>query len=75
MVLNELHRATVDVKYFFVTHLSAGLSYWFDKYNVDDFALGTQTITRINMPSALLLGNVWRPYTAHTVWARLSYLW
>lgn len=75
VVLNELHRATVDVKYFFVTHLAGGLAYWFDKYTVEDFALGTQTITRINMPSALLLGNVWRPYTGHTVWARLSYLW
>jgi hypothetical protein len=75
VVLNELHRGTVDVKYFFMTHLAGGFSYWFDKYTVDDFALGTQTITRINMPSALLLGNVWRPYTGHTVWARLSYLW
>lgn len=75
VVLNELHRATVDAKYFFATHLAAGLAYWFDKYKVDDFALGAQTITRINMPSALLLGNVWRPYTGHTVWARLSYLW
>lgn len=75
VVLNELHRATVDVKYFFATHLAAGLAYWFDKYNVDDFALGAETLTRINMPSALLLGNVWRPYTGHTVWVRLSYLW
>jgi MtrB/PioB family decaheme-associated outer membrane protein len=75
VVLNELHRATVDVKYFFVTHLAGGFSYWFDKYDVDDFALGTETLTRINMPSALLLGNVWRPYTGHTIWARLSYLW
>ena len=25
------------------------------------------------MASSLLLGYVWRPYTANTVWARLSY--
>jgi hypothetical protein len=74
-VLNELHHATVDVKYAFARHLGAGLGYWFDKYAVDDFALGTQTLTRIDMPAALLLGYVWRPYTAHTVWARLSYFW
>lgn len=74
-VLNELHRATVEVKRTFARHLGAGLGYWFDKYTVDDFALGTQTLTRIDMPSALLLGYVWRPYTATTVWARLSYFW
>jgi hypothetical protein len=75
VVRNELHRTTADAKYFFATHLAAGLAYWFDKFTVHDFALGPQTITRINMPSALLLGNVWRPYTGHTVWARLSYIW
>ena len=74
-VRNELHHATVDVKYTFSRHLGAGLGYWFDKYTVDDFALGTGTLTRIDMPSALLLGYVWRPYTANTVWARLSYFW
>lgn len=74
-IRNELHHATVDVKYTFARHLGAGLGYWFDKYTVDDFALGTGTLTRIDMPSALLLGYVWRPYTANTVWARLSYFW
>ena len=63
------------MRYFFARHLGAGLTYWFDKYDVDDFALSPATISRINMPGALLLGNVWRPYTGHTVWARLSYLW
>ena len=74
-VLNALHRATVDVKYFFARHLAAGVVYWFDKYTVDDFALGPQTVSRVNMPSSLLLGYVWRPYTANTIWARVSYFW
>jgi MtrB/PioB family decaheme-associated outer membrane protein len=74
-VLNELHRTTVDVKYFFARRLAAGIVYWFDKYSVDDFALGPETVSRVNMPAGLLLGYVWRPYTANTVWARLSYFW
>ncbi|MBI4264372.1 MAG: MtrB/PioB family decaheme-associated outer membrane protein [Acidobacteria bacterium] len=74
-VLNALHRATVDVKYFFAARLAAGVGYWFDKYTIEDFALGPGTITRVNMPGALLLGYVWRPYTANTVWARLTYFW
>lgn len=74
-VLNELHRATIDVKCFLAAHFAAGIGYWFDKYTVEDFALSPTTITRVNMPSSLLLGYVWRPYTANTVWARLSYFW
>jgi MtrB/PioB family decaheme-associated outer membrane protein len=74
-VLNELHRGTLDMKYFFARHLAAGLVYWFDKYRVEDFALDPGAISRIDMPSALLLGYVWRPYTAHTVLGRLSYFW
>ena len=74
-LVNELHRATIDVKYFLATHVAAGVGYWFDRYTVEDFAFGPTTITQINMPSGLLLGHVWRPYTANTVWARLSYFW
>ena len=74
-VLNELHRATVDVKYSFARQFAAGIGYWFDRYKVEDFALDPATINRVNMPSTLLLGYVWRPYTANTVWARLSYFW
>jgi MtrB/PioB family decaheme-associated outer membrane protein len=74
-VLNELHRLSADVRYFFARRLAAGFTYWYDKYEVEDFAFGPQTITRINMPSSLLLGNVWRPYRANTGWIRLSYYW
>jgi len=74
-ILNELHRGTVDAKYFFATHVAAGVVFWFGKYLVDAFAFNPTTINRVDMPSTLLLGNVWRPYTAHTVWARLSYYW
>jgi hypothetical protein len=51
------------------------LSYWFDKYDVDDFALGPDTVSQIALPGGTLLGYAWRPYTSHTVWVRLSYFW
>ena len=38
-VVNELQRATVDVRYHFTSHFGAGLVYWYDKYAVNDFAL------------------------------------
>jgi MtrB/PioB family decaheme-associated outer membrane protein len=74
-VLNELHRFTADVKYFFARRLAAGVVYWYDKYDVEDFALNPGTVSRINMPSTLVLGNVWRPYRANTAWLRVTYYW
>lgn len=74
-VVNELQRATVDVRYRFTTHVSAGLVYWFDKYAVNDFASGAQTLTTIAQPSYLMIGYLTRPYTANTVSARFSYYW
>jgi hypothetical protein len=74
-VVNELHRATLEAKYFLGRHLAASLSYWFDKYDVDDFALGPDTVSQIALPGGTLLGYAWRPYTSHTVWVRLSYFW
>lgn len=42
--------ALVATEYFFARHFAAGLFYWFDKYNVEDFALSPSTIIQINMP-------------------------
>ncbi len=74
-VVNAFHRATVDVRYYLTRHLVTGGSYWFDKYSVNDFALGAQTLTTLAEPSFLMLGNLYRPYTANTVTVRLTYLW
>jgi MtrB/PioB family decaheme-associated outer membrane protein len=77
-VLNELQRGTVDGRYFLTRHFALGLVYWFDKYKVDDFALGpvsslAQPATAT--PALMMLGYFYRPYTANTVMARVTYLW
>jgi MtrB/PioB family decaheme-associated outer membrane protein len=77
-VVNELQRGTVDGRYFVTRHFALGLVYWFDKYKVDDFALGpvaslAQPATAT--PSLMMLGYFYRPYTANTVMARVTYLW
>ncbi len=74
-VINAFHRGTVDLRYYLTRHLAAGGSYWFDKYSVNDFALGAQTLTTLAEPSFLMLGNVYRPYTANTITGRLTYIW
>lgn len=74
-VNNDLLRGTVDLRYFLTERVAVGLLYWYDRYRVDDFALGPQTIDRIDLPGSLLLGYLYRPYTAHSAWIRLTYLW
>jgi MtrB/PioB family decaheme-associated outer membrane protein len=76
-VRNELHRATADVEYLLTRHLRVGGVYWFDRYVVDDFALNP--LPGLALPAAnpalMMLGYTYRPYTANTIWGRLSYLW
>lgn len=77
-VVNRLQRATIDGRYFVSRRVAVGLVYWFDQYRVDDFALGpvaslAQPATAT--PTLLLLGYFYRPYTASSLTARLTYLW
>ena len=74
-VVNTLHHARVDLRYYVARQLAAGVGYWFDRYDVEDYAFDPGTLTRIDMPGALLLGYVWRPFTSNTVWTRLTYFW
>ncbi len=74
-VVNELQRATVDVRYHFSKRFAAGFVYWFDKYAVNDFAAGAETLTTIAQPSYLMIGYVDRPYTANTFSGRFTYYW
>ncbi|PYR40633.1 MAG: hypothetical protein DMF93_10515 [Acidobacteria bacterium] len=77
-VVNELQRGTCDVKYFLTRHLAAGIAYWFDKYAVNDFALGPQpslALPATAAPALIQIGYAYRPYTANTVWGRITYFW
>jgi len=74
-VMSELTRATVDATYKLTSRFSVGMSYWFERYKVEDFALDAQAIPQLNLPSSLLLGYQYLPYTAHTLWGRLIVHW
>jgi MtrB/PioB family decaheme-associated outer membrane protein len=85
-VVNELLRGTVDLTYRLGNRLRLGASYWYEDYKTEDFAFGPTTISDIALPpvqpgfpivatNSLLLGYLYRPYTAHTGLVRLTYLW
>lgn len=83
-------RVTVDFRYFLRKNLALGFQYWYDDYNVADWALGPTTIsgttvTGIAQPpvepglpvgavNGVMLNYLYRPYTANTFWLRLTYL-
>lgn len=74
-VENDFRRATANVRYLVTSRVSVGVGYWYDRYDVKDFAFGRETLTRLDSAALLLVGYLYRPYTASSVWARMTYLW
>ncbi len=80
-VVNEHNMGSFDVLYHLSNHLGAGFTYLYDKYTVNDFALGPQANGLVPSPptaatpSIMMLGYYWMPYTANTFWGRLTYRW
>jgi opacity protein-like surface antigen len=74
-VTNNRNRLTADARYMITAHLGAGLMYWFETYDVDDFAYNPATLNTVSQPSFISLQYAFRPYTANTIWGRLTYKW
>jgi hypothetical protein len=73
--LSELNRGTVDLSYVLTARVSVGVSYWYEQYRVRDFTLDIDANPDAVRGNALLLGYLYRPYTANTGWLRLLYRW
>jgi MtrB/PioB family decaheme-associated outer membrane protein len=72
---SELHRGTLDVMYALTPRVSIGLSYWYERYRVEDFTLDFQAQPDMSNARVMLLGYLYEPYTANTVWGRLLFRW
>ncbi|HEY7501462.1 MAG TPA: MtrB/PioB family outer membrane beta-barrel protein [Vicinamibacterales bacterium] len=73
--LSEFSRGTVDLIYTLTSRVSIGVSYWYDRYRVNDFTLDVDANPELARGQALLMGYLYRPYTANTGWLRLLYHW
>lgn len=71
----KLTTGRADVQYFVRANVALGGGYWYEQYRSQDFSLNGTTINQLNLPSAILSGYYYRPYTGQTVWLRMSYLW
>lgn len=73
---NRLRDARADVQYFLRPTVAIGFGYRFEDYAVRDFALDAGTLnTLVVGTSTIYTGYMYRPYTAHTGWLRVTYLW
>ncbi len=80
---NKLTDGRVDFKYFVRPNVALGVAYAYEDYKVDDFALGPDTLNQLNPVNAntggstnsIYSGYLYRNYTAHTGWLRVTYLW
>jgi hypothetical protein len=74
-VNNELRTATGEIRFFLTKQLALGAMYWYDEYEVDDFARSPAALGNLATAGSLFLGSVYRPYTATSGALRLMYLW
>jgi hypothetical protein len=74
-VFNKLQQLHVDVRHRLTNTLVASVSYLYEPFRVYDFAFDPTVIDSIVQPSSVVLGYVYRPYTAHSVLAGVRYFW
>ena len=75
VVRSDLGRGAADVLYALTSHIGIGVSWWYEQYRVTDFTLDAEANPELARGQAVLLGYLYRPYTANTVWGRMVYRW
>ena len=71
--LSELHSARADAIYNVSSRLGVGLSLWYERYRVEDFTLDVDANPDLVRGQAVLMGYLYRPYNATTLWVRVLY--
>jgi MtrB/PioB family decaheme-associated outer membrane protein len=82
-VRHSEHRAELGFMHHLNTRLALGVDYWYDRYDVEDFALGGEIDQGIAFPilepgqsatvTTVLLNYVYRPFRGHTTIVRAVY--
>jgi hypothetical protein len=75
LVKSDLQRGTLDVTYALTPRVGLGFSYWYEAYRVSDFTLDADANPDLARGQALLIGYLYRPYTAQTAWGRVVVRW
>jgi hypothetical protein len=70
---SELNRSTLDIVYALTSRIGIGLTAWYEVYAVEDFTLDAEANPNQVRGSTVLLGYLYKPYHATTVWGRMLY--
>ena len=74
-VFNKLQQLHVDIRHRLSNRLAATVSYLYEPFRVYDFAFDQSVVNSVVQPSSLVLGYVYRPYTAHSAMVGIRYFW
>jgi MtrB/PioB family decaheme-associated outer membrane protein len=74
-VFNKLQQLHIDARHRLSDKLAATFSYLYEPFRVYDFSMDPSVINGIVQPSTLVLGYVYRPYTANSFVVGLRYYW
>jgi MtrB/PioB family decaheme-associated outer membrane protein len=74
-VFNKLRQFRLDVRHRVSSRIRANFSYQYEPFRVFDFAFDPSVVNSIVQPSSLVLGYVYRPYTAHSAVLGIVYGW
>lgn len=73
VTLSQFNRLTSDFIYDVNDRVSVGFSYWLEDYDVEDFTLDAEANQNLVRGNVLLMGYLYRPYTANTFWGRVIF--
>ena len=74
-VFNKLQQLHIDVRHRLTTKLAASFSYLYEPLRIFDYAFDPSVVNSIVQPSSLVMGYVYRPYTANSFVAGLRVIW
>jgi len=74
-VFNKLQQLHIDARHRLSARIAASFSYLYEPLSLYDFAFDPSVVNGIAQPSSLVMGYVYRPYTAHSFLAGLQVTW
>jgi Putative outer membrane beta-barrel porin, MtrB/PioB len=74
-VFNKLQQLHLDARYRIKDNLAATLSYLYEPFRVYDYAFDSSVVNGIVQPSSLVMGYIYRPYTANSFVLGIRYFW
>ena len=74
-VFNKLQQLHIDARHRLSAKAVITVSYLYEPLSIYDFAFDPSVVNGIAQPSSLVMGYVYRPYTANSAIVGLRYLW